>query len=1111
MESALNIDRIQGAGSCARCGHDNDARARFCRECGAPLHERCPRCGADVPADAKYCSECGGERQSRSAPVAVAASGRAERRHLSVVFFDVVGSTPISEQLDAEEFRDVLRAFQTAVGEAVRMHEGSIAQYVGDGVVAFFGAPHAQEDAACRAVRAALALDERLAVANATLERRHALRLHVRVAVHSGFVVLGEIGEAAAPDHGAVGETMHVAARLCDRTPPDRILVSEATHRLLDGSFDTEPVGSLELRGLSRPVAAYRVVAAREIEHGSFEPRSGRRLTPFVDREAEMALLVERWEAAKAGAGQVILLGGEPGIGKSRLVQAFEQRIGDEDHLVFGTECSPYHRTSTLYPIIQILERSLAFRAGDGPGERLAKLERMLGPLVTEVPDGVPLLAALLSIDPGDRHPLATMTPQRQRSQTLELLLSLMASTARVKPVLIVIDDLHWADPSTLGFLDTLVEQTASARLLTIFAHRPEFAPQWRPHAHLTRVTLGPIQRSRVESVVRGAVEPGALPPEIVAAVARRSEGNPLFAEELAHWMLEAGDATTGSVESERGIPPVLRDSLAARLDHLGPAKLIAQIAATIGRTFSYKVLRAVVPVEESPLRDALDRLTAAELVYRRGLPPRATYTFKHALIQEAAYESLLRSDRRRYHSAVARALEDGCPETIETQPELVAAHYSEAAQPVAAIGLWLRAAERAVARSANAEAVAHLRRALELVPDIEDPAMRGPHELAILGALAMPLALQLGYAAPEVDHVFVRARALAEELGNTQYLFGIVRGMLGFCEVGAQYARAGELAEELARLADLAGDPVWAIEAAWERGSVALFTGRLADARAHLARAIDLYDPDVHHANAYLFGEDPGVMAHVHASLACWLMGDADTAVRHAESGIELAQRIDHPNSLTMALCIAAGVHQGCGDVARCRARADEALRVATDQQFPHWIAMATVYSGWVTARSGEHAEGIARMRDGIAQWEATGAREAVPAMLAFVVEALLLDGRSAEAVATAEHALTLARASGERFYEPEIHRLLGEARRQEGAPDRDVEATFVRGLDCARACGARTLELRLASSLGRLWAGQGRHEAARALVADTCAGMLEGWDTADLCDARTFLEESR
>jgi class 3 adenylate cyclase/predicted ATPase len=1082
MEPASEIAR------CPRCDRGNPTGARFCRECGQALRERCARCGTDVPFDAKYCSECGTER----GPGADVAPARAERRHLSVLFCDVVGSTPISERLDAEDFREVLRAFQRTVGEAVRAHDGRIAQYVGDGIVAYFGAPHAQEDAARRAVRAGLDLLERLDGLNATLEAQHGLTLRLHIGIHSGMVVLGEIGDEESPAEAAVGQTMHLASRLCDQAPPDQVIVSGATHLLVDGYFAVELLGNRTMRGLASPIATYRVTKAIAVESGGLENRPRWRQTPFVDREAEMAVLLERWAAAKEGHGQVILLGGEPGIGKSRLVQRFRERIQDDDHLAFGTECSPYHRASALHPFLQIFERSLRFRPDATPEEKLDRIERVVGPFLTELPDAVPLLAMLLSIDVGERYPLPTMTPQRQRRQTLEVLLWLMSATARIKPVLIVLDDLHWADPSTLDFLDTLIEQTASARLLTVLSHRPEFVPPWRPRAHVTRMTVGPLQRPRVEAVVRGTVAPDALGPAVVAAVAERAEGNPLFAEELARMMVEREPARASGRAADR-IPPTLRDWLAARLDHLGSAKLVAQIAAIIGRTFSYKALRALAPLEESRLCEALTRLTGAELVYQRGLPPRSTYTFKHALIQEAAYDSVLRSERRQHHLALAEMLEQGFPEGTETTPEIIARHYAEAGRPDAAIALWLRAAERAVARSENAEAIEHLRRGLTLVPDLTDPTVRAERELALLVALAMPLALQQGYAAPEIDRVFVRARAVAEQLGSTPYLFGIVRGMLGFSEVGARYDDAREMAAELERLADLAGDPAWTIEAAWEQGSVALFTGRLADARRHLERAIAIYDPDVHRANAYLFGEDPGVMARVHASLACWLMGESDTAVRHAESGVELATAIDHPNSLAMALCFAAAVHRLRDDVEPCVARAKAALRVGAEQHFPIWVAMATVYLGWAAARSGRHAEGITCMREGIALWEATGAKEAIPAMQAMVAEALLRDGRGAEAEAVLVPAVALARQTGERFYEPELHRLLGEARRTQGASDHEVEQHLARGLEVARACGAVALELRLASDLGRLRTAQGRPAEGHALVADVHARMPE------------------
>jgi len=1090
------------AGVCPRCARENVPEARFCRECGAPLRHPCRRCGAAVRSHEKFCTECGAARPPDDEPAVVPAS--AERRHLSVLFCDVAGSTPISVRLDPEDFRELLRAFQRIVGDAVRAHDGVVAQYIGDGVVAHFGAPFAHEDAARRAVRAGLELLTRLERSNAGIERRHGLRLEVRVSVHSGVVVLGEIGDGTTTAHGAVGETMHLAARVCAETPPGALFVTEATARLVEGAFESVPQAPLTLRGFADTVHAFRITAERDGGATMRYPRG--RLTPFVDREAEMTLLRERWAAACDGAGQVVVVGGEPGIGKSRLVQTFcEGVVGN--HLAFQTACSPYHRASALYPILDVFARALDLRADDDPATKRAKLETVLGRYLTGLPDAMPLLAALLSIESGDGLALRPMTPQRQRRQTLEVLLELMFATARIQPVLIVVDDLHWTDPSTLEFLETMVEQTSSARLMTILLHRPEFVPPWRAHAHVTRLILPPLHCAKVKAVVRGSVDDGALAPEVVSAVAVRSEGNPLFAEELARMIVErARDRDEAS--DPVGIPPTLRDWLAARLDHLGTAKPVAQIASTIGRTFSYGLLRAVAPMEESALRTALDRLAAAEFVFARGLPPRATYTFKHALIQEAAYESLLLSERRRYHRTIAQTLEEGFPETLETEPEVVAQHYSEAGCASAAIGLWQRAAERAIARSANAEAVAHLRRGLDIAGQISDPTARAARELGLLSTLAMPLALRQGYAAPDVEEVFLRARELAAELGNSTYLFGIVRGMLGLYEVSGRYAQAAVLADELTRLARESGDAAWEVEAEWEQGSVALFTGRPIDARAHLERAVALYDPALHRMNAYLFGEDPGMMAHVHASLACWLLGDADAALEHSREAIRLGEEVDHPNSLAMALCFAAAVHQVRGELDATETCAEAALQLATEQEFPLWVGLANVFLGWALAQRGRADEGIARMRSGIGQWRATGAEEAVPVMLTFVADALLVAGRASEASAVVGEGLAIATRNGERFYEPELHRVRAESLRALGANAADVAPIFRHGLDLARASGSRALELRLALGLGRLEAEHGRADRGRKLVARVADACARSRDTADFRAATAFVE---
>ena len=630
----------------------------------------------------------------------------AERRQLTVLFCDLADSTTLAGQLDPEDLREVIRAYQATCAEVIQRFDGHIAQYLGDGLLVYFGYPQAHEDDASRAVRTGLSIIEALGTLNTRLERDHGIRLAVRVGIHTGLVVVGALGGGGRLEHLALGETPNIAARLQGLAAPNTVVISAATHQLVHGLFTCRELHTPSLKGVAQPLAVYHVHGVSEAQ-SRFEVAITHGLTPLVGREEEVGLLRRRWEQAVEGHGQVVLLSGEAGIGKSRLVQELREYVGPAGAVRITFRCSPYAQHSALYPLIEHLQRFLQWQREDTPETRLTKLEQALQVYHLPLHDVVPLFAALLSLPPPAHYPLLTLSPPQQQQQTQTALLTWLLEDAERQPILMVCEDLHWADASTLEWLGLLIDQAPTARLLALLTCRPEFCPLWASRSQLTQLTLSRFTRSQGEAMVTRVASGKTLPGEVLQQIVARTDGVPLFVEELTKMVLESGllqehedhYALTGPLPP-LAIPTTLHDSLMARLDRLAAVREVAQLGATLGREFTYELLQAVWPLDEETLQRGLRRLVDAELIYQRGVPPQARYVFKHALIQEAAYQALLKSTRQRYHQQIAQTLETRFPDVVKTQPALLAHHYTEAGLSAKAVGYWRRAGQRALAGS---------------------------------------------------------------------------------------------------------------------------------------------------------------------------------------------------------------------------------------------------------------------------------------------------------------------------------------------------------------------------------------------------------------------------
>src|SRR5262245_29002636 len=793
------------------------------------------------------------------------ATPEAERRQMTVLVCRLVGVAERAEPLDPEELLEVAHDYQALCAEAVHRFDGHIAQDQGDRLVVYFGYPQAHEDDARRAVHTGLSLVEGTAELNRRLTHARGGRLAVRVGIHTGVVVVGALSQdERAPL--ALGDTPTIAAQVQGLAAPDMVVISPTTLRLVERYFKSRPLGAYILEDAAEPLAVSQILQERPIL-SQFEVRVTKGLTPLVGREQEMGLLRERWARVKDGLGQVVLVSGEAGIGKSRLAQGLKEHLTGEAHTRIEYRAWSYYQQSAFYPVVEHMQRLLQWRKDDTPEETLRKLEAALGPYDFALEEVVPLFAALLLLPLPDRYAPLTLTPERQKRKTLEALLTWLLREAERQPVCLIMEDLHWVDPSTLEWLSLLIDQIPTARVLMLLLFRPDFHPPWAVRSHLTHLALGRLSLQQTEGMIGNVVESKLLPAEVVQKLVATTDGVPLFVEELTKMVVELGLVKEREERYELtgplpplAIPTTLHDSLMARLDRLGSAKQVAQLGAVVGREFGYEVLQAVSPVEEAVLQQGLAQLVDAELLYQRGLPPQAWYRFKHALIQEAAYQSLLRSTRRQYHQQIVQVLEAKSPETCETHPELVAHHYTEAGLHAQAIPYWQRAGQHAIERSANVEALVHLTKGLALLHTLPDTLARAAQELTLQLALGTTLMVLKGHTAPELERLYTRARDLGQQVGDGQQLFRALLGLRSVYNHRAEFKKAHPIAEDLLRLAQRMHDPALLLQTHFAQGVTSFFLGEFPSTLRHLEQVMGLYDPQQHRPHVSLVGADRGV-----------------------------------------------------------------------------------------------------------------------------------------------------------------------------------------------------------------------------------------------------------
>ena len=1030
-----------------------------------------------------------------------------ERRQLTVLFCDMVGFTELANRVDPEVLQKIIRAYEDACAVCITRYEGYVFQRLGDGIVAFFGYPLAHEGEAERAIHAGL----EIVAALSKLDVPDAGHLAVRIGIATGLVVV------SSAEKGAVGETMNLASRLQGIAQPGSIAVSERVHRLAGGSFDYQDLGEQALKGIAKPAHAYRILGVSGAA-SRFEAANQGILTPLVGREHEISMLLERWALAQDGEGQVVLLSGEPGIGKSRILSALRERLDGQGAQALRFQCSPYYANSAFWPSIDNFERALKFGRDESPESKLDKLEALIATRYGRPPSDVRFVASMLSIPCDERYGTLAMTPQKHKDETLRALVDLTEAAARKHPSVLLFEDAHWADPTSLEVLDLMIDRVRSFPLLIVLTHRPEFQSRWSQHGHVVALNLSKLTRAQSSAIVSKLARGKALPAELAEQILAKTDGVPLFVEELTKSILESGELKeTGDRYEYVGsshsitIPATLRDSLMARLDRYMPVKEIAQIGAAIGREFSYELMSTLAPIPPSQLDTALAQLTDAGLAFRRGTPPEATYTFKHALVQDAAYDSLLKSRRQELHGKIARVIQERFPAIAESEPEVLAHHYTQAGQLLSAIPLWQKAGELALTRMALTESISHLNKGLELIVSLPASTERDTSELALRTTLGTVWMALKGWPAPEVWTSFHPALALAKSLGRNDALVPILWGLWVHVMTLGRVAESFHWVKETLDTAKATNDPDLLITGHVIACAYYFFLGRPIEVLEHGDQVLALYDSEKHRRLADLLNHDPKTLVGIYHSSCTWMLGYPDRAVRLCDEKDAHARKRGHPFDVAFALHIGSDVFSFRYEFERLRQRAEEVERFGRENSLPLvWACFAPIRHGLALIHEGNAAEGVAAMKAGLAVWEAADGKVYSPYMKAVVAEGLEMLGDIDGALQLIEEQIAQIERPGweERLHYAEILRLKGWLLSLKG----DVEGAqryYLASLDWAREQQAKSWELRTATSLARLWQSQGKRKEAHDLLAPVYNWFTEGFDTKDLKEAKALLEE--
>jgi class 3 adenylate cyclase/predicted ATPase len=1130
---------------CPRCHHENRSGAKFCEECATGLAATCSNCGGQLSATAKFCPECAHPVAATPTEARLAspqsytpkhlaekilfskAAFEGERKEVTVLFADLKGSMELLADRDPEEARKILDPVLEHMMEAVHRYEGTVNQVMGDGIMALFGAPLAHEDHALRACYAALRMQDRVTQYAEAVHQAEGAPIQIRIGLNSGEVVVRSIGSDLHMDYTAVGQTTHLAARMEQMARPGSILISPGTLALAEGYVVVKPLGARPIKGLDNRVDIYQLVGAATVR-SRFQAAATRGLTRFVGREAELDQLRHALAQAGAGHGQVVAVVGEPGVGKSRLYWEFTHSDGVQGWRVIESGSAFYGKATNYLPVIELLRAYFEIEARDEPRKIREKVTGKLLSLDHHLQPALPTMLWLLDV-PVDDPAWDQLDPPQRGQQILDSVTRLLLRESQVQPLIVVFEDLHWIDAETQMLLDRLVESLPRARVLLLVNYRPEYQHAWSDKISYRQLWIDPLPPESVEELLEALLGHDGSLQSLKQLLIERTEGNPFFLEESIRTLIETkvltGERGTyrltkarQGLESTLQIPATARAVLAARIDRLAAEdKRLLQAASVIGKEIPVALLEATMNIPDDELRSSLGRLQAAEFLYETRLFPDLEFTFKHALTCEVTYQSLLKSSRGQYHQRIAEVLTAQFPETVETRPELLAHHYTEAGLSKQAVPYWLRAGQRAIERSANAEAVTYLTKGLAVLESVPAGPARLQQELALQLALGAPLTMLKGHAAPEVQQIYARAHTLSQQLEGGPQRVSILRGLWFHSFDQANYQAAHELGAQCLALAESLNDPTLHHEAYRMLWGPLFMMGDIVAARAQIERSIALIDREKYRTPTAERTLNPGVLSLGYASWTLWMLGYPDQARTRSHEAALLAEELSHAYTRVFALHHAGILRQFLRQVELVQENAEIVIPLSRNGGFVRCLAGGMMRRGWALAELGATTEGIGQMEAGLATWRTMGVELGQPLLLAHLAEAYGRASRPEEGLRVITEALAIAHRTSERYYESELLRLKGELLLQSVAgqeSDRyhprvvEGEGCFSRAVAMARQRQAKSLELRAAISLGRLWNRQNKRADARRLLVEIYGWFTEGFDIPDLREAKSLLD---